>query len=62
VSVDLGRAWEIARGARLADHHPDCAYQRTIGVLLCDCVVLTGHPEYASDVLHGRGGAVRTVG
>ena len=62
MSVDYQRAWEIAAATRLADHAPDCAYQRTIGVLLCDCDVLTGHPEYVDEVLHGRGGAVLTVG
>lgn len=62
MACDLPRAWEIANATRLADHSPDCAYQRTIGVLLCDCHVLTGHPEYAAPVLYTRGGAVRAGG
>lgn len=55
VSIGYGRAWEITQGTRLKDHDPLCAYQRTIGVLLCDCEVLTGHPEYTGSVVPAGG-------
>lgn len=51
MSVTWPRAWEITKATRLGEHAPDCAYQKTIGVLLCDCVVLTGHPEYGDGVV-----------
>ena len=62
MACDLSRAWEIAKATRVGDHHPGCAYERTIGVLLCDCPVLTSHPEYTAPVLYTRGGAVRASG
>lgn len=62
MACDFPRAWEIAKATPNADHHPDCSYRGTTGALLCDCAVLTGHPEYASEVLYTRGGVERTVG
>jgi hypothetical protein len=62
VTCDFPRAWEIASATPVAGHDLCCSYRVTIGAMLCDCPVLTGHPEYADEVLHGRGGAVRTVG
>lgn len=61
MSVGYGRAWEIASSVPLADHGLFCAYQATIGVVLCDCEVLTSHPEYTDSAVHGRGGAVVAV-
>ena len=48
MSVDFPRAWEIARSVPAEDHDPRCSYAQTSGALLCDCHVLTSHPEYAS--------------
>lgn len=61
MSVDFPRAWEIANATLATDHDPACSYYRSTGALLCDCVVLTGHPEYTDDVLHGRGGVVHAA-
>ena len=44
--MDFPRAWEITRATPVADHHVDCSYQHG---MLCDCQVLTNHPEYAKD-------------
>jgi hypothetical protein len=53
MSVDFPRAWQIARAARLAKHEFECSYLQSSGGLLCDCKVLTRHPEYLDDVLQG---------
>lgn len=54
MSVDFPRAWQIARAVPPAEHpHPKCSFRQTGGGLLCDCEVLTEHPEYVeADVLH----------
>ena len=62
MACDIPRAWEIAKATRVRDHDPGCAYQQSIGVLLCDCTVLTSHPEYTAPVLYTRSGAVRVSG
>lgn len=57
MSVDYPRAWEIARASRAEDHDPRCSYRTEDGGFLCDCHVLTAHPEYLADgVLYTRGG------
>lgn len=43
---DCPRAWEIARATPDAKHHPMCAFTKTAHALLCDCDVLTKHPDY----------------
>ena len=50
--MDFPRAWEIARAAPLDKHHERCSFRQTGGALLCDCEVLTKHPEY--DPREGR--------
>jgi hypothetical protein len=45
--MDFPRAWEIARAVAPEYHHNRCSYNTTSGALLCDCAVLTEHPEYA---------------
>lgn len=44
--MDFPRAWEIARSVPIAEHSPACSYAQSSGGLLCDCAVLTEHPEY----------------
>lgn len=43
------RAWEIARATPVESHLEMCSYRQTEGALLCDCPVLTMHPEYIED-------------
>ena len=45
--MDFPRAWEIARATPVTDHHVDCSYYQA--GMLCDCKVLTDHPEYKKD-------------
>lgn len=58
MSVDYPRAWEIARATAFEQHHPKCSYRTQQGGFLCDCEVLTKHPEYQDDVLQTAGGAL----
>lgn len=58
MSVDYPRAWELVAATQLAEHHPKCSYRQTSRALLCDCDVLTTHPETQDDVMHTRGGVV----
>lgn len=51
--MDFPTAWSIARQTPPENHHHQCSLNVTSGALLCDCVVLTGHPEYHTE--HGRG-------
>ena len=44
--IDYPRAWEIARAVPMDGHHPRCSYRQCDGGMLCDCPVLTAHPEY----------------
>ena len=62
MACDFPRAWEIANATPAGEHNPRCSYRVTIGALLCDCEILTSHPDYADEVLHGRGGTVRASG
>lgn len=61
MSVDFPRAWQIARAAPWVAHDPRCSFRDTHGCFLCDCQVLTEHPEYQDDVLHGVDGTVLGV-
>jgi hypothetical protein len=54
MSVDFPRAWQIAKETSREDHNPKCSYAQTKGALLCDCGVLTKHPEYLSDDFAGN--------
>lgn len=56
MSVDLPRAWQIAKGTPVDDHHPECSFRVTKGAILCDCDVIYEHPELKDDVLQGRDG------
>ncbi len=47
--MDFPTAWAIARGTPAAEHDPRCSYARYEGGFLCDCHVLTGHPQYVAD-------------
>jgi hypothetical protein len=47
--MDFPTAWEIAGAAPLDDHDTRCSYVQTSGGLLCDCHVLTRHPQYIAD-------------
>lgn len=44
--MDFPRAWQIARASNDADHDPRCSWIVGEHGLLCDCHVLTAHPEY----------------
>jgi hypothetical protein len=57
MSVDIPRAWEICRATPMEQHDPRCSYRQLGGGgLLCDCHVLTQHPEFLDDVLQTCGG------
>jgi hypothetical protein len=56
MSIDFPRAWQIARAADWNEHDPTCSYRTERGALLCDCHVITEHPEYLDDVLQGVDG------
>ncbi|WP_326646669.1 hypothetical protein OG884_18725 [Streptosporangium sp. NBC_01755] len=47
--MDFPTAWEIARATPVAEHDPDCSYALHNGGFLCDCHVLTRHPQYLAD-------------
>ena len=47
--MDFPTAWEISRATPTDKHDPRCSYTRTDGALLCDCHVLTKHPQYLND-------------
>lgn len=55
MSVSYSRAWAITTGVPHERHDPLCAYRVTVGVVLCDCEVLTGHPEYTGRVVPAGG-------
>ena len=59
MSMDFPRGWEIARAVPFDQHDAQCSYRTEWGALLCDCPVLTSHPEYADEVVHSRGGRIR---
>lgn len=56
MSVDVPRAWEIARATPDESHDPRCSYRQSRGGLLCDCEVLTEHREFRDTVLQTYGG------
>lgn len=47
--MDFPTAWAIARETPVGEHDPRCSYAQTTGGLLCDCEVLTRHPQYLED-------------
>jgi hypothetical protein len=47
--MDYPRAWQICKESKMEDHHPKCSY-RVMG-LLCDCDVITKHPEYGAALM-----------
>lgn len=44
--MDFPRAWVIARRTPIYLHDKKCSYYQSRGGLLCDCPVITKHPEY----------------
>lgn len=47
--MNFSRAWEISRSVPWKEHNVRCsAYQCEHG-MLCDCEVLTTHPEYVAE-------------
>lgn len=44
--MDFPRAWQLARASQNSDHDPRCSWIVGEHGLLCDCHVLTKHPEY----------------
>jgi hypothetical protein len=44
--MDFPAAWEIARSVNPEDHDALCSFAQTNGAILCDCWVVTDHPEY----------------
>jgi len=60
VALDFPRAWELARAAPAAAHHPECSYAQTNGALLCDlgCPVIADSPEFRCLAFHGAGGQI----
>jgi hypothetical protein len=51
MSVDFPRAWQIARSVPWQEHDIDCSFFLTDAAILCDCPILTQHPDYIDDVL-----------
>jgi hypothetical protein len=37
-------------------HHAKCSFSQTDGGLLCDCEVITKHPEYLDEILQTTDG------
>lgn len=46
MSIDIPRAWEIARSVSPEYHHNACSFNVTNGGVLCDCDVIYKHAEY----------------
>lgn len=47
--MDFPTAWAIVNATSPTDHDPRCSFAQTSGALLCDCHVLTRHPQYIAD-------------
>ncbi len=47
--MDFPRAWQIATEKPWKEHDRRCSFALSEGGLLCDCEVLTRHPEYVAD-------------
>lgn len=47
--MDFPSAWAIVNATSTADHNPRCSFAQTNGALLCDCHVLTKHPQYVAE-------------
>lgn len=54
MSIDFPRAWQICKSVPDEKHNPRCSWVKAR--LLCDCHVITKHPEYLDDILHGKDG------
>ena len=58
MSIDFPRAWQIAQATQKKDHDPRCSFRVTDGALLCDCAIITEHPEYKDDILQTLDGEI----
>lgn len=47
--MDYPRAWKIAREVPPKKHNSKCSFAVSNGGILCDCEVITNHPEYIRD-------------
>ena len=47
--MDFPTAWAIVNATSPAEHDPRCSFAQTSGAVLCDCHVLTSHPQYIAD-------------
>jgi hypothetical protein len=47
--MDFPAAWAISQATPPAQHDPRCSTAQTNGAVLCDCHVLTDHPDYIAD-------------
>lgn len=47
--MDFPTAWKIAEATPVPEHDPRCSYALHNGGFLCDCHVLTRHPQYIAD-------------
>lgn len=57
MSVDFPRAWQITEKYEKRIHEKKCSYR--LDGLLCDCQILTEHPEYLHPtMLFGKDGCV----
>lgn len=56
MSVDFPRAWQIAKSADINEHDEKCSFFITQGGLLCDCHILSTHPESKDNILQGENG------
>lgn len=44
--IDFPTVWKIADAVPIEEHEPLCSYAQTNGAILCDCKVITEHPDY----------------
>lgn len=54
MTVDYSRAWQIANILAPVKHNPKCSFRVHNGGTLCDCAVLTTHPEYKDEQKHHK--------
>lgn len=52
MSVDIPRAWQIARSQPINLHEEKCSHRQMGERFLCDCEILTSHPEYQDGETH----------
>ena len=62
MSIDFPRAWQIAAESHVPEHDAKCSYLQTAGGILCDCGVISNHPETLSKNFYGKDGKIIKIG